>query len=237
MTHPSQLTIFHPIRKMEVVELKPTITDLKDWRKSDLLDLLELVCTLVQSDEWKADAQSLHHLANELRLPASLITLVLNSIGRLEELLGIDRSTQELKVDGKHFPNVTALATHCGLGGVFTKDVEAIWKPVEEVKPLPDPLEPEPGEEQPRPMPMQPTDYLPSECKITTNPMESGRQWKIAGQLISEVEHIAGLGHVGRLYSGSHVTPLKPYHDYEPAATQCRAHAEGVLKFLKTIPR
>lgn len=239
MRHPSDLNLFtQPSAKLEIIHEQPTISDLKDWRKGDLLDLLELVCAIVKSDQYQNDPQMILDQAHAIPLPTTLATLLLNTLPRLERLLRVQHDT-EFKVDGSGLPNCAELAKWIGLGGVFTRELQAILKPVEprmeETAPTPQPVTEAPAKAVES---LSMTEAQYSTLCITTNKhgME-GRQWKIAGNLIAEVTQVNGLGFVGKLYSGDHVTPLKPYRDYEPAATQCRAHAEGVLKLLKTIPR
>ena len=197
-----------------------------------------MTCELIKSDEYRDNPQQLLSIADELQLPCSLTTLLLNSLGRLEVLLKVSLNEERFSLECKTLPNVAELARHIGLGGVFTREVDAIWQGHKPAKPIVQETKPEP----PQPVKVPVVVEQPDESKyftavIKTNQTLTGRQWTIGGQLIAEVVFMDGIGHVGKLYSGTHVTPLKPYREYEPAATQCRAHTEGILKFLKTIPR
>lgn len=240
MNHPSQLNIFTAGQPKQIkVELpRPRIADFKYWRDGDLLDMVELTCELLKSDEYRDNPQQLLDMANGLQLPCSLTTLLLNSIGRIEHLFQLTMNEERFSLEVREIPNTAALARHLGLGGVFSREIDAIWngKPVakssvQEIK-LDAP--------QPAEMPTvheSPDESQYSTAKITTNQTLTGRQWKIGSQLIAEVVLIDGIGHVGKLYAGSHVTPLKPYREYATAADQCRSYTEGILKFIKTIPK
>jgi len=239
MQHPSQLNIFAQPQTNKAEIPKPKLEDFSHWREGDLLDLLELICTLMQSDEWQSQGNTrmLMQRSLECNLPSSITTMLLNTLPKLESLLGLQVNDCEFKPDATQLPNVASLAKWCGLGGVFTKEVDAIWKGKAEALPAMPTIEQPQEIEQlqaPKTTIEQPQYF---EARITTNVIADGRQWKIGGQLISEVLHYPGLGHVGKLYSGDFVTQTKPYREYEPAATQCRNHVEGILKFLKTIPR
>jgi len=237
MIHPSQ--IFTPTQSRQAEAPKLKIEDLKNWRDSDLLDLVELICELVQSEDWKNNSQSLLERAQELRLPCSLTLLLLNSLNRLERIL-ITNDAPATEQVMRDMPNVTALARELGLGGVFTKEVQAIWQGTKAPKPIGQPSTQQVNESkstQPEMRPIaQVQEYAPTECRITTTQTPNGRQWKIGGQLIAEVEKTQ-LGHIGKMFSGSFCNPTRPYREYESAATQCREYTEGVLKMLKTIPR
>ena len=239
MNHPTQLNIFtqgQSPRELKIELPKPRIADFKHWREGDLLDMVELTCELVKSDEYRDNPQQLLSIADELQLPCSLTTLLLNSIGRIENLFQLTMNEERFSLEVREIPNTAQLARHLGLGGVFTREVEAIW---EGQKPKPQSvqeLKNEAAKPVSVPVVQQPQEYAPIECRITTNQTATGRQWKIGGQLIAEVE-LTQLGHIGKMYSGQFCNPTRPYRDYEPAATQCRQHTEGILKFLKTIPR
>jgi hypothetical protein len=237
MIHPTQL--FTPIKSPPIESPKGKLEDLKNWREGDLLDLVELICELVQSEDWQKNPLAVHEIGNELRLPSSLTTLLLNSLNRLERIL-ITKEVDTIGAIASEMPNVTELAKCLGLGGVFTKEVEAIWQGTKPTKPIAQaPIvtnESEPPTQLPIARIVEVQAYASMECRITTNQTGTGRQWKIGGQLIAEVE-LTTLGHVGRMFSGSFSNQTRPYREYESAATQCREYTEGVLKLLKTIPR
>ena len=237
MNHPSQ--IFTPTQSRQVEAPKPKIEDLKNWRESDMLDLVELISELVKSEDWKNNSQSLLERAQELRLPCSLTLLLLNSLNRLERIL-ITNDAPATEQVMREMPNVTALARELGLGGVFTKEVQAIWQGTKAPKPIEQPSTQQVNEAKPTQPEMRPVaqvqEYAAVECRITTTQTPNGRQWKIGGQLIAEVEKTP-LGHIGKMFSGSFCNPTRPYREYESAATQCREYTDGVLKMLKTIPR
>lgn len=241
MNHPTQLNIFtqgQSKRELKTELPKPRIADFRYWREGDLFDMVEMTCELVKSDEYRDNPQQLLSIADELQLPCSLTTLLLNSLGRIENLFQLTMNEERFSLEVREIPNTAALARHLGLGGVFTREVDAIWEGKRPVKPIVQ----ESKQDTPQPVKMpavvESTDESQfSTAKITTNQTPSGRQWKIGGQLIAEVVFVDGIGHVGKLYAGTHVTPLKPYREYATAAEQCRSYTEGILKFIKTIPK
>src|SRR5690349_24300708 len=142
MKHQSQLNIFAepPTNKAEIP--KPKLEDFAHWREGDLLDLLELVCELMQSDEWKRDGntRALMNHSLECNLPSSITTMLLNTLPKLERLLGLQVNDGELKPDATRLPNIAALAKWCGLGGVFTREVDVIWNGKAEALPIEEPI-------------------------------------------------------------------------------------------------
>ena len=213
-----------------------------------MLELIELFADLVKSDEWQAQGttQMLLGGALDCDLPSSLTMLLLNTLPRLERLLGLQKQDQHFEPNATSLANVAALAMHCGLGGVFTKEVDAIWggpeREPKHIKPMnPAPKQkPETANEakleakQEGPTPIA---NAASTLAITTNVIADGRQWKIAGTLVSEVREVQGLGHVGTFYAGSFQFKTRAYSSADLAIHQCRDHVEGVLKMLKIMPR
>lgn len=242
MIHPSQLEIFAPRNEAKLSIAQDhvdSLDDLKHWRDMDLLQLLDLVCSLMRSKEWQEQGTTRMLLEGSLQcdLPSSLTMMLLNTLPRLEGLLGLNSDgCNSVDAQAIELPSVAMLASQCGLGGVFTKDVAAIWKgaarpktvtelvqvvePVHEIKPVP-------VTEQTKPA---------ADLAITTNTIPNGRQWKIKGVVVSEVVNIQGLGQIGTFHAGSFQFKTKGYSDYSMAADQCRAYVEGVLKLLKTLP-
>ena len=242
MIHPSQLEIFTPRNEAKLSIARDhvdSIDDLKHWRDMDLLQLLDLVCNLMRSKEWQEQGTTRMLLEGSLQcdLPSSLTMMLLNTLPRLEGLLGLNSdSNNSVYAQAIELPSVAMLAAQCGLGGVFTKDVAAIWKEaakpkpttelVQVVEPLPE-IKPVPVVEQTKPA---------ADLAITTNTIPNGRQWKIKGVVVSEVVNIQGLGQIGTFHAGSFQFKTKGYSDYSMAADQCRSYVEGVLKMLKTLP-
>lgn len=243
MIHPSQLEIFTQRNEAKLSIAQDhvdSLDDLKHWRDMDLLQLLDLVCTLMRSKEWQEQGTTRMLLEGSLQcdLPSSLTMMLLNTLPRLEGLLGLNSDIcNSVNDQAIELPSVAMLAAQCGLGGVFTKDVAAIWKGsarpkpttelVQVVETLPE-IKPLPVAEQPK--------QLPSDLAITTNTIPNGRQWKIKGVVVSEVVNIQGLGQIGTFHAGSFQFKTKAYSEYSMAADQCRAYVEGVLKMLKTLP-
>ena len=247
MIHPSQLEIFQPRNeaKLEIArDHRDSLDDIKHWRDMDLLQLLDLFCRLMQSDEWKEQGTTRMLLEGSLQcdLPSSLAMMLLNTLPRLEGLLRLDSDAPNIDAQAVELPNVAMLAAQCGLGGVFTKEIHSIWKgasrpkPVTELVQMPEKVVNVDPDPVPVSLPATEQTKPAADIAITTNTVPNGRQWKIKGIVISEVVSIQGLGNVGTFHAGAFQFKTKGYSEYSMAADQCRSYVEGVLKMLKTLP-
>jgi len=221
---------------------KPPMTSFSQWRQYDMIELLEFLSDWIRNGNNTVEVLQKSISDN---LPCSIATLMLNSIRPIQNIIESEKSKEGNKSKADELPSIATLASQCGLGGIFTKDIESIWRPSKAVKPDIAPIIPEeqtksitvPNNVNQSQEPEQDNKPLHESIIIKVNSIPNGKQWKIGGQLIAEYRYIPGIGHIGNFHAGNFKFQTRGYNEASMALNQCRSFAEGVLKLLKTIPR